>query len=179
MLLLAGVALNALLAAATSFLISLSFVRYEVAQEVLFWMMGGLDVAQNAYLARFDGIGIGADDVPIPIIGGTGALGYGLAVRLARAHTGRAKLLKFAGGYHGHADALLARAGSGLATLGIPSSPGVPSWPYQLAPQAHRVPSVRRARRPNRPRCCSATSKRPARTRPSRLRASRSRTSPA
>jgi len=43
MLLLAGVALNALLGAATSFLISLSFVRYEVAQEVLFWMMGGLD----------------------------------------------------------------------------------------------------------------------------------------
>jgi glutamate-1-semialdehyde 2,1-aminomutase len=49
------------------------------------------------------------------------------AVRLARAHTGRSKLLKFAGGYHGHADALLARAGSGLATLGIPSSPGVPA----------------------------------------------------
>jgi glutamate-1-semialdehyde 2,1-aminomutase len=49
------------------------------------------------------------------------------AVRLARAHTGRAKLLKFAGGYHGHADALLAQAGSGLATLGIPSSPGVPA----------------------------------------------------
>jgi len=43
MLLLAGVALNALLGATTSFLISLSFVRYEVAQEVLFWMMGGLD----------------------------------------------------------------------------------------------------------------------------------------
>ena len=49
------------------------------------------------------------------------------AVRLARAYTGRAKLLKFAGGYHGHADALLAQAGSGLATLGIPSSPGVPA----------------------------------------------------
>jgi len=49
------------------------------------------------------------------------------AVRLARAHTGRVKLLKFAGGYHGHADALLAQAGSGLATLGIPSSPGVPA----------------------------------------------------
>jgi glutamate-1-semialdehyde 2,1-aminomutase len=48
------------------------------------------------------------------------------AVRLARAHTGRTKIVKFAGGYHGHADALLARAGSGLATLGIPSSPGVP-----------------------------------------------------
>jgi glutamate-1-semialdehyde 2,1-aminomutase len=49
------------------------------------------------------------------------------ALRLARAHTGRAKILKFAGGYHGHADALLAQAGSGLATLGIPSSPGVPA----------------------------------------------------
>ncbi|HXD71764.1 MAG TPA: glutamate-1-semialdehyde 2,1-aminomutase, partial [Gaiellales bacterium] len=48
------------------------------------------------------------------------------ALRLARAHTGRTKILKFAGGYHGHADALLAQAGSGLATLGIPSSPGVP-----------------------------------------------------
>jgi glutamate-1-semialdehyde 2,1-aminomutase len=49
------------------------------------------------------------------------------AVRLARACTGRDRILKFAGGYHGHADALLADAGSGLATLGIPSSPGVPA----------------------------------------------------
>ncbi|HEY2868672.1 MAG TPA: glutamate-1-semialdehyde 2,1-aminomutase [Gaiellales bacterium] len=49
------------------------------------------------------------------------------AVRLARAHTGRTKIVKLAGGYHGHADALLAQAGSGLATLGIPSSPGVPA----------------------------------------------------
>ena len=48
------------------------------------------------------------------------------ALRLARAHTGRTKIVKFAGGYHGHADALLAQAGSGLATLGIPASPGVP-----------------------------------------------------
>jgi glutamate-1-semialdehyde 2,1-aminomutase len=48
------------------------------------------------------------------------------ALRLARAFTGRDRILKFAGGYHGHADALLAQAGSGLATLGIPSSPGVP-----------------------------------------------------
>jgi len=47
------------------------------------------------------------------------------AVRLARAATGREKLLKFAGGYHGHVDGLLAEAGSGLATQGIPSSPGV------------------------------------------------------
>jgi glutamate-1-semialdehyde 2,1-aminomutase len=48
------------------------------------------------------------------------------AVRLARAFTRRDRILKFAGCYHGHADALLASAGSGLATLGIPSSPGVP-----------------------------------------------------
>src|SRR5207245_3213339 len=48
------------------------------------------------------------------------------ALRLARGATGRAKIVKFAGCYHGHADALLAEAGSGVATLGIPSSPGVP-----------------------------------------------------
>ncbi|MGI8427979.1 MAG: glutamate-1-semialdehyde 2,1-aminomutase [Solirubrobacteraceae bacterium] len=47
------------------------------------------------------------------------------AVRLARAVTGRERVLKFAGAYHGHVDGLLAQAGSGLATLGIPSSPGV------------------------------------------------------
>jgi glutamate-1-semialdehyde 2,1-aminomutase len=49
------------------------------------------------------------------------------AVRLARAFTRRDRVLKFAGCYHGHADALLASAGSGLATLGLPSSPGVPT----------------------------------------------------
>lgn len=47
------------------------------------------------------------------------------AVRLARAATGRDKLLKFAGAYHGHSDALLVDAGSGLATLAVPGSPGV------------------------------------------------------
>lgn len=47
------------------------------------------------------------------------------AVRLARAVTGRRKLIKFAGGYHGHADALLVEAGSGVATLGIPGTPGI------------------------------------------------------
>jgi glutamate-1-semialdehyde 2,1-aminomutase len=49
------------------------------------------------------------------------------AIRLARAVTGRDTLLKFAGAYHGHIDGLLAEAGSGLATYGIPSSPGVPA----------------------------------------------------
>ena len=48
------------------------------------------------------------------------------AIRLARAATGRDKIVKFAGGYHGHTDALLVRAGSGVATLGLPDSPGVP-----------------------------------------------------
>jgi glutamate-1-semialdehyde 2,1-aminomutase len=48
------------------------------------------------------------------------------ALRLARAFTGRRKFLKFDGCYHGHADALLVAAGSGVATLGIPGSPGVP-----------------------------------------------------
>jgi glutamate-1-semialdehyde 2,1-aminomutase len=48
------------------------------------------------------------------------------ALRLARAATGRPRILKFEGCYHGHADALLVAAGSGVATLGIPGSPGVP-----------------------------------------------------
>ena len=47
------------------------------------------------------------------------------AVRLARGYTGRGKIIKFAGCYHGHVDALLAEAGSGLATFGLPTSPGV------------------------------------------------------
>ena len=48
------------------------------------------------------------------------------AVRVARAATGRSKIIKFDGAYHGHADSLLAKAGSGVATLGIPGSAGVP-----------------------------------------------------
>ncbi|HEY7829415.1 MAG TPA: glutamate-1-semialdehyde 2,1-aminomutase [Solirubrobacteraceae bacterium] len=49
------------------------------------------------------------------------------ALRLARAATGRSKVLKFAGGYHGHVDGLLVQGGSGLATQALPSSPGVPA----------------------------------------------------
>ncbi len=49
------------------------------------------------------------------------------ALRLARAYTRRNKIIKFAGGYHGHADFLLVAAGSGATTLGIPDSPGVPA----------------------------------------------------
>ena len=49
------------------------------------------------------------------------------ALRLARGYTHRDRVLKFAGCYHGHVDALLAEAGSGVATLGIPASPGVPT----------------------------------------------------
>lgn len=47
------------------------------------------------------------------------------ALRLARAATGRSKILKFAGCYHGHSDSMLVKAGSGVATLGLPDSPGV------------------------------------------------------
>jgi glutamate-1-semialdehyde 2,1-aminomutase len=49
------------------------------------------------------------------------------AIRLARAATGRERVLKFAGAYHGHVDGLLAQAGSGLATQALPASPGVPA----------------------------------------------------
>lgn len=49
------------------------------------------------------------------------------AIRLARAFTGRNKIVKFQGCYHGHVDALLVKAGSGLMTLGIPGTPGVPT----------------------------------------------------
>ena len=48
------------------------------------------------------------------------------AARLARAYTGRSAILKFDGCYHGHADSFLVRAGSGVATLGLPNSPGIP-----------------------------------------------------
>ncbi|MBA7659701.1 Glutamate-1-semialdehyde 2,1-aminomutase [subsurface metagenome] len=49
------------------------------------------------------------------------------ALRLARAFTRRDKIVKFSGSYHGHADGLLVKGGSGLTTLGLPSSPGVPA----------------------------------------------------
>ncbi len=53
------------------------------------------------------------------------------ALRLARAYTGRDKIIKFQGCYHGHADMLLVQAGSGVATLGLPDSPGVPKATVQ------------------------------------------------
>ena len=61
------------------------------------------------------------------------------AIRLARGITGRRVIVKFAGCYHGHVDALLAQAGSGVATLGLPTSPGSPG------------------RRPRTPWCCPTT----------------------
>ena len=59
------------------------------------------------------------------------------AIRLARGVTGRNKLVKFEGCYHGHGDSLLVKAGSGVATLGLPDSPGVPA---QLAQNTLTVP---------------------------------------
>ena len=69
------------------------------------------------------------------------------ALRVARGFTGRRKILKFDGGYHGHADSLLVAAGSGVATLGIPGSPGVPEGtvadtlvvPYNDVPAVEQV----------------------------------------
>ena len=61
------------------------------------------------------------------------------ALRVARAATGRDKILKFEGCYHGHADSLLVKAGSGVATLGLPDSPGVPK---ALAELTLTVPST-------------------------------------
>lgn len=64
------------------------------------------------------------------------------AIRLARGATGRDKLVKFEGCYHGHADSLLVKAGSGVATLGLPDSPGVPA---SLAQHTLTVPFNDRA----------------------------------
>jgi len=58
------------------------------------------------------------------------------AIRLARGVTGRSRVLKFEGCYHGHSDGLLVGAGSGVATLGIPGSPGVPAAMTELTVQA-------------------------------------------
>ena len=49
------------------------------------------------------------------------------AIRLARGYTGRDKIIKFEGCYHGHSDSLLVKAGSGALTMGVPTSPGVPA----------------------------------------------------
>jgi len=68
------------------------------------------------------------------------------ALRVARGFTGRRKILKFDGGYHGHADSLLVAAGSGVATLGIPGSPGVPEGTVAdtLVVAYNDVPAVQR-----------------------------------
>ena len=64
------------------------------------------------------------------------------AIRLARAATGRDAIVKFAGAYHGHVDGLLAEAGSGLATQGIPASPGVTPSRSCAPPRATRKPEI-------------------------------------
>ncbi len=69
------------------------------------------------------------------------------AIRLARGYTGKNKLLKFEGCYHGHADSLLVKAGSGALTLGVPSSPGVPEdvAKHTLTMQYNNIQSVEEA----------------------------------
>jgi len=67
------------------------------------------------------------------------------AIRLARGHTGRDKIIKFEGCYHGHSDSLLVKAGSGALTLGVPTSPGVPAdfAKYTLTLEYNNLDQVR------------------------------------
>ncbi len=76
------------------------------------------------------------------------------AVRLARGYTGRDKIIKFEGGYHGHADAMLVSAGSGALTFGLPDSPGVPkeAAKHTLTATFNDIASVRRLLERNRDR---------------------------
>ena len=69
------------------------------------------------------------------------------AIRLARGYTGRDKIIKFEGCYHGHSDSLLVKAGSGALTLGIPSSPGVPASlaEYTLTLQFNDTEGIKQA----------------------------------
>lgn len=69
------------------------------------------------------------------------------AIRLARGYTHRDKILKFEGCYHGHADALLVKAGSGALTLGVPSSPGIPEdfAKHTLTMEFNNIDSVKQA----------------------------------
>ena len=68
------------------------------------------------------------------------------AIRLARGYTGRDNILKFSGCYHGHADSLLVKAGSGAATFGVPDSPGVPAdfAKHTLTAEYNSLDSVRK-----------------------------------
>ena len=68
-------------------------------------------------------------------------------IRLARGTTGRKKIIKFIGCYHGHVDSLLVKAGSGAATLGVPDSPGIPDELSKLTItlEYNNVPELKKA----------------------------------
>ena len=87
------------------------------------------------------------------------------AIRLARGFTGRDKFVKFDGNYHGHSDALLVAAGSGLITLGIPSTPGVTPYSSWAPPSATLNPvmtSSKMSRAPNSSHTARSPSRNPA-----------------
>ncbi|MBN2686972.1 MAG: aminotransferase class III-fold pyridoxal phosphate-dependent enzyme, partial [Deltaproteobacteria bacterium] len=84
----------------------------------------GLPTEQEVEMAEAITIAFPSIDMVRMVSSGTEATMS--AIRLARGFTGREKIVKFDGCYHGHSDSLLVKAGSGVATLGIPGSPGVP-----------------------------------------------------
>jgi len=101
-----------------------SQVTAAIAQQSLSGLSFGAPTALEVELARLICSAVqGADEVRLLSSGTEAAM---TAIRIARAATGRDKIIKFDGCYHGHSDALLVRAGSGGMTLGVPDSAGVP-----------------------------------------------------
>ena len=99
-------------------------VTAAIAQQSLSGLSFGAPTALEVELARLICSAVqGADEVRLLSSGTEAAM---TAIRIARAATGRDKIIKFDGCYHGHSDALLVRAGSGGMTLGVPDSAGVP-----------------------------------------------------
>ena len=84
---------------------------------------GAPTLAETELAERISSLVPGADQVRLVSSGTEATM---TALRVARAATGRNRIIKFSGCYHGHADMLLVQAGSGVATLGLPDSPGVP-----------------------------------------------------
>ncbi|HEY1352366.1 MAG TPA: glutamate-1-semialdehyde 2,1-aminomutase [Ktedonobacteraceae bacterium] len=102
-----------------------SEVRQAVSEAAVHGFSFGAPTAAESELARLVIASVPSIEMVRFVNSGTEATMS--ALRLARAYTGRNKIIKFSGCYHGHADQLLVQAGSGVATMGLPDSPGVPA----------------------------------------------------